>query len=200
MCNISTDMIDIVTKIRIDAHAKGERVRIRKFFEDIVISIIQDNLRNLTEFELEWIMNLIDFDYFKSVTIPKGNPQSRRFGSLFAESNKRKILNNDMDDINECILEIYCRENIDRADEFIRNINGIGEGFVSLLLYLKDRSKYNVMLDQTVKGIEKIFNTRIPSGSFKRRYEVYNKLANELRRCLSLEPQEVDLILSSSML
>jgi len=194
--SIDVETIRKIRDIRLE-HIGLERIKERKIIEDLVKAIIEENPGSLTVEDIKWIMDLIDMDFYKGYHIlPTKDPKARRFGMLFSEPTKRKILEeNSLEDLNEFFIEIYWKENIDKADELIAKLKGIGEGFVSLLLYLKNREKYNILFPVTEKAVKKIFKEEI-TGTFKDRYLKFNKLVNKLKQICNLKPQEVDIILT----
>jgi len=166
------------------------RIRKRREWEDEAITIIEGSLGRLDKDAIREIIELLDSD------VQDEKITKRRFGPMFTGNNKKRILKNPIDLLNELFIRIYQEEDIDAADELIEKLDGVGQGFVSCLLYLKNRDRYNVMSPRLIEGIEIIFKTDIPrSGSFRERYEVFNELANTLRQKCGLEPQEVDLVL-----
>lgn len=194
--SINVEIIRKIRNIKLE-HIGLERIRKRRSFEDLVKAIIEEKPGNLTKEDIKWIMDFIDMDFYKGHHIlPTKDPKARRFGELFAEPNKKKILEeNSLEDLNEFFIEIYWKENIDKADKFITKLKGVKEGFVSLLLYLKNREKYNILLPVTEKAVKRIFGEEL-TGSFKERYLKFNELVNKLKQTCDLKPQEVDIILT----
>ena len=185
---ISTDMLYRVMKVRREK-SSAERVRERKRYEDAAIAIIDENFGKLKEWHIEKILDFLNMD------IQDGTFRRDRFMPLFSEPNRRRLLRNPLDLLNELFIEIYWKENLDAADDLMARLDGVGEGLVSCLLYLKDRDRYNIMLDATVRGIELVFGESIGGKTFREKYEKFNELANKLKRLCKLEPQEMDLVL-----
>ena len=166
------------------------RIRRRKEWEDEAISIIEGGLGRLDRAAVREVIELLDSD------VQDGKITKRRFGSMLVGSNKMQILENPPALLNKLFIQIYRDENIAAADDLIETIKGVGQGFVSCLLYLKKRSRYNIMSSRLIEGINIIFRVSIPKvGPFQERYKTFNSLVNELRKECRLEPQEVDLVL-----
>jgi len=163
------------------------QLHVRKICEDIAIAIIDDNFGNLNKDKIKRIMQFLDMVWVEK-------PVSGRFGQLLRGALRERILSNPLESLNELFIEIYWKENLDTADRF-SELEGVGDGFISCLLYLKNRDKYNIFLPETKSGLEIAFETRIEGDTFRERYEQFNQLANKLRSLCKLKPQEVDLIL-----
>lgn len=168
-----------------------QRIEERKKYENLAIEIITKNLGKLTKGHIRKIAERLDTDFWKGRTI------RRRFG-LLVWGNLKRILANDEKKMNLFFSEVFGKENLDDVEVLISDLKGIGDGFVSSMLYLKDRQGYNVFVNATSEGVKAAF-PREPDfyGSFKDRYACFNSLANELKKECDLEPQEIDIILTN---
>lgn len=184
---ISAEMLHRIMVIRKD-EITLRRIYERKRYEDAAIALIEYNFGKLEIWHIDMILTFINMDF-------RGGYKRDRFGYAFSEANRKRILSNPPEALNELFIEIFWRENIDAADDLIKRLTGVNIGFVSCLLYLKNRERYNVMLEELVRGAEMIFGERITGISFKEKYTQFNRLANELKRICNLKPQEVDIIL-----
>ena len=173
-----------------------ERIRYRKECEDEAIVILKNIKTGELSQKQAWkIVELLDEDY------KNGRRTNERFGVLLLGNNRKNIkhcIKNRMDDMNQLFEEVYNNENLDDFNSIIKPLDGINKGFVTCLLYLKDRERYNIFIGATREGIERIFPEKSNfKGSFKNQYKLFNELVNEVRKECDLEPQEVDLILTN---
>lgn len=184
-----------IKKIQKEKKLKN-RIQYRKNCEDDAIQILK-NLNNgeLTQNQAWKIVELLDEDY------KNGRRTNERFGVLLLGNNRKNIkhcIKNRMDDMNYLFAEFYDKEILDNFRPIVKPLKGINKGFVTCMLYLKNRDMYNIMIGATVKGIKKAFPEKSHfHGSFKKRYTHFNNLVNELKKECDLEPQEVDLILTN---
>ena len=186
---ISTEALKRIMRVR-KKYSSLERIRERRRYEDAAIAIIDGCFDKLTREDVKRIIDFLNRDF------RGGRSLQDRFLGGFG----RDIPDNSEDDLNELFIEIYWKENLDAADSLMSRLSGVSDGFISCLLYLKDRNRYNIMMPGLIDGMEHIFGRDavrpIRRGrTFKERYEAFNKLAHELRRICKLEPQEVDIIL-----
>lgn len=181
---------NIIRDIQIEVLPK-ERTEERKRFEDSAIQIIKTNLGKLTKDHVGKLVNLLDLDYLK------GKQRQQRFGLMLWGRSRKLIVNNDENKLNLLFSEVYEKEKLDGVEVLISDLKGVGDGFVSCLLYLKDRNRYNIFVGATAKGVLAAFpEERDFSGSFKERYTRFNELANKVKKDCNLESQEVDVILT----
>lgn len=168
-----------------------ERIEKRKEYENSAINLIKAKFGKLTREHIGKIVDFLDLDYYK------GEQIIRRFGLLFWGRNRKLILRNDEKKINLLFSEVYGKERLDEVEILISDLKGISDGFVSCILYLKDRGKHNVFVNATAQGIKAAF-PEAPDfyGSFKERYTRFNELVNKLKKECNLEPQEIDVILT----
>lgn len=189
--SISIDVLWKVKEIQADwIIANPQRVLQREKFEDTAMAIIELNFGALTKRQISKFMRYLDMDFYKE------EPISGRFGLLFRGDTRNRIMSNDLEKLNELFLEIYWNENLDEAERLISELDGVSDGIVSCLLYLKNREKYNVFIPATAEGIKVAFPNISFVGSFKERFSEFNKLANRLKQRCNLKPQEMDVILT----
>jgi hypothetical protein len=168
-----------------------ERIEKRKKYEDSAIEIITKHLGKLTKDHVGKVIDFLDSDYWE------GKQTIRRFGLLFWGRNRKLIVGNDEKKMNLLFSEVYGKEKLDEVEVLISDLKGVGDGFVSCTLYLKDRSRYNVFVNATAEGIKAAFPEEPDFyGSFEERYSRFNELVNKLRKECNLEPQEVDVVLT----
>ncbi len=172
-------------------YISSERIKKRKEYEDRAIDIINKNKGRLKKGHIKEIINFLDSDFWDGQRINK------RFGLLLWGRNQKLILEDDEKTINLMFSQIYDRELLDEVEVFTSKLKGVGYGFISCLLYLKNRERYNIFLNATIEGVETAFPEKSDFfGPFKNRYLRFNKLANELRDECNLKPQEMDIILT----
>jgi len=187
---MNQNLCDIVDYIKADRFTP-ERIKVRKESENNASSILQSHLGNITLENLAEVINLLNTDYYD------GKKHMDRFGVGLRGKNRILILRNDLRKLNELITEVYEKENLDNVDTLIRSLKGIGDCFVSGLLYLKNRDNYNMFMPRTASGIEAAYPEEMPltAGAFKERYIRFNRLAQKLKKDCDIEPQELDLVL-----
>ena len=170
---------------------KQQKELVRKRAEDTAISIIEENIDELTIRDIKNIFEQIDYDFWN------GSFRRDRFGQAFSSPNlENGILQSPIEMLNDCFLQIYWNENLDKADEFIDNISGASDCFISCILYLKNRDKYKPYFKKLEDGLRKVIKYSKGIGTFKERFLVYNTHVEELSRLCKLENQEVDIILT----
>lgn len=181
---------DIVEYIRA-SYFTPERIQVRKESEDNASTILQSHLGNMTLDDLAKVIDLLNSDYYDD------KKHLDRFGLGLRGYNRTLILGNDVQRFNELIVEVYEKENLENVDELIRSLKGIKDCFISGLLYLKNRDKYNMFMPKTASGIEAAYpeETPLTAGTFKERYTHFNRLAQKLKEECDIEPQELDVVL-----
>ena len=170
----------------------SDRIKKRKEYEDQAIDIIAKNKSRLTKEYIKEIINLLDSDFWK------GRRINKRFGLLLWGRNQKLIIENDEKIMNLLFSQIHDKENLDEVEVLISKLKGVGYGFVSCILYLKNREHYNIFLNATTEGIKAAFPEEADFyGPFKNRYLRFNKLVNELKNKCDVKPQEMDIILTA---
>ena len=183
-----SSIVQAIQKDRIPS----DRIKKRKEWEDQAIDIISKNVGKLTKGQIEEIIALLDSDLWV------GQQINKRFGLLLWGRNRKLIIQNDEKAMNLLFSQIYDKEKLEAVEEITSQLRGVGDGFVSCLLYLKNRDGNNIFLGATREGIRAAFPEEASFfGSFKNRYLNFNKLANELKNRHNLKPQEMDIILTN---
>lgn len=191
-------LMECIEKIRsIHQSINPQRIEYREKCESNAIKIINENLGNINESQLDDILYNINADLNR-----KGKVIQNRFGSTFTGQNYNAIKSNSLDKINNLILKIYNDENLNDVDYDLESLNGLSKGFVSALLYLKNRDKYNIFLKRPERGLLNcLMMTNRFKGNLKERYNNFNNNINKIKtECakynLFLKPQEIDIIFS----
>ena len=86
-----------------------------------------------------------------------GQQISKRFGLLLWGRNRKLIIQNDQKAMNLLFSQIYDKEKLEAVEEITSQVRGVGDGFVSCLLYLKNRDGNNIFLGATREGIRAVF-------------------------------------------
>ena len=139
-----------ISQIR-KAYVPSQRIKKRSEYEKKARDIIQKNLSTLSWEKLYSAISLIDSDFWKEEEI------DGRFFPLFGKPNRNRISTNDIGQIRNLLYTIFVKEDLRKIDEQISRLNGMGYGSASLLFYIKDKSRYNVFLRVTTKGIRAIY-------------------------------------------
>jgi HKD family nuclease len=167
-----------------------KRIQIRRRSENEAIKILRKSRNNFNKNLLEKFLEKADTDYSE-----RGSSQGR-FVSTILGRNKNLILGDSIKKIQLLIREIFFEERIDKVEELVGDLKGIKYGFVSLLLYLKDRNRFNFYtphkIERGLRNIRKIKDKF--RGNFQKRYEQFNHLANKIKSDCNCEPQAMDII------
>lgn len=191
MSNI-LERVDLIWigKIRKE-YCPPERIKLRRQAEDLAIEIIDSTTPgSLNHDDVENILRLLNYDYWREKV------HYSRFDQTFLGQNLNLILETDIEVLNNSFIELYWNENLEIADKFINEIGGAKFGFISSLLYLKNRKKFNILLSKLEKGVENLFPELPLPDKFILKYPEYNKLVNKLKEGFKIEPQEIDIILA----
>jgi len=169
-----------------------ERIFLRRQAEDLAIAIVDSTIPGYLELEdIENVLRLMNYDYWGKKV------HYSRFDQTFLGHNMNLILSNNIDSLNKSFMEIYWKENLTIADKLIKQIVGAKFGFITTLLYLKNREKYNIFLYKLEEGILTLYPHKKFPNNFYEKYIEYNDLVNELKGQLKLASQEIDIILAS---
>lgn len=190
----SMDVEKEISQIRND-YVSSERIRKRSEYEKSARGLLSPrDISNLSWDTLDNVISLIDSDFWKREEV------GGRFFPLFSKPNRNRIHTNDIEKIKEFLLSIFKDDDLAKIDEKISKLTGIGYGFASLLFYINDKARYNVFLRVTAKGIRAAYPGKAKTlkyGSpFDRNYRLFNELCGNLKRDYSLQPEELDIILT----
>lgn len=169
-----------------------ERIILRRQAEDLAIAIVDSTIPGCLELDdIENVLRLMNYDYWGKKV------HYSRFDQTFLGQNMNLILSNNIDSLNKSFMEIYWKENLTVADKLRKQIAGAKFGFMTTLLYLKNREKYNIFLNKLEEGILTLYPHKKFSDNFYKKYIEYNDLVNELKGQLKIASQEIDIILAS---
>jgi hypothetical protein len=131
------------------------------------------------------------------------NKFPKRLGPTLNKPNKGKIFSTPNDKLNNWFN--YLLNGKEPEPERIEKclvdpkwkIKGAHKVLITLLLYLKDPKSFNVMMNPTIDGLEKLgrFNSKMGKRRWRDYYNDYNTAANEFRERYELEPQSIDWVL-----
>ncbi len=173
-------------------HLPGKRISERKKAELEVRDLLGFKAGKFQESDLNEFFSLINKDYHKGKAIHS------RFSLAYIGNNAKQLVNQ-LDTVNEWIDQLWNTSETDLKDlldKFYKDkIKYAGDAFPSLILYLRNPSKFNLCFPRMVKGLSTLqdFSNRSYSGDF---YFEYNESANEFKKKYGLKPQELDVILS----
>jgi hypothetical protein len=187
------DAEEKISQIR-DSTIPKERIRKRAEFENEAKNLILSSISRLSWESVDSIISHIDSDFWH------GEEVDGRFYPLFCTPNKNRIKTNDIGRIKEFLIAIFEKDDIESIDAAISDLNGIFYGAASVFFYINDSNRYNVFLKVTTKGLKAIYPEEAKELAFERpfgkNYALFNKLCNRLKREFSVEPQELDIILT----
>lgn len=171
----------------------AERILFRKQVEDVAITILLSTPPTLfTKNHLKFILEFLNCEINNESIVAFD-----RFKQAFSGENRKNILANNIKDLRNSILHIFWREDLHQAEEIMRDIKGAKNGYITMLLYLKNRKVYNLMLPRMVTGFKRIFPDITLPDPFHEKYLMYNQIVQKLKLLCNLNPQDVDLILTS---
>lgn len=187
------DIANQISRIR-DSRISPERIRKRAYYEDKARTILTERRETgLSWKSLDVIISLIDSDFWQ------GEEFEGRFYPLFGKPNMNRIKNNGIKDLREFLATVEV-EDLAGIDEVISSLNGISYGAASVFFYVKNRNRYNVFLPVTVKGLKAVFPEKakklVYGRPFEVNYSLFNDLCNSLKQEFSVQPQELDILLT----
>jgi len=160
--------------------------------------ILLNNTGQYTHQHIKEIITLVDepYPYYEN-NILVNRPW---FGPLFNVPNTAilmqtnpEFLNNWLNILNNRDINVEDRINMLQKGEY--KMNGISVGFISLMLYLQDKTTYSVLLPRLYKGL-KILYPEIGNFNYTGSTYIYaNKLIKEFARQYHFEDTEMDWIL-----
>lgn len=129
----------------------------------------------------------------------------RWWGQLLIKPNRNRIFSNSTEKLNIWINYLLNGEEPEsvRIEKCLEDpnfkLNGTGKGLVTLFLYIKDPDSFNVMMNPTIDGLERLgrFDGKIGKRKWGEYYNSYNMAAKEFRMQFDLEPQSVDWVLTN---
>jgi len=173
-------------------HVSDERIKKRKDSESGARKLLSTMAGKFQEDELREFLRLINQDYWR------GKVYQTRFGMAYSGYNTERLVEQ-LELVNDWVYQIW---NVSKAE--IRNlldkfyaekpIKNAGTAFPSVILYLRDPSKFNLCFKKMEQGLIRLtgFKERGYSGDF---YFKYNSKVNELKEKYKLSPQELDILL-----
>lgn len=187
--------MDIATEIsRIRDNISKEIIQKRAEYEEKAKNAILANMNSLTLDSFDSIMSLMNTDFYD------GETHINRFYPLFSTPQRNMIRTNKIEELKAFIVTAFEKEDLARIDEARSHLYGIKYGAASLLLYIKDRDRYNVFIPSTVEGLRVAYPEKaqdiLYEEPFDKNYSLFNSLCNDLKKKYSIKPQELDIILT----
>jgi len=175
-------------------HISQERIERRRVYEEKAREILVRSIGALSYRHLDGFLDNIDSDF------SEGKESKGRFGSLAGTPNRNRLHECDLEKVNELFSAVFNQEAIDKVDQLLEHLRGVGYGLVSLLLYLKNPDKYNVFLNRVTRGILAVYPEKVSvfdyAEPFSENYMAFNDAVNQMRIKYGLKPQEVDIVLT----
>jgi len=131
--------------------------------------------------------------------IDKTNLGNRWFGLTFIGNNRKLLLNNPIQNINDWITTLLfskldTKTAIDSAEKY--DIKGGGKGLRTIFFYLSNPNEFNIMNGTTRDGLRLIRLLGQLSGTNGERYVQFNEAANHFKKQFGIDSTEVDWFLS----
>ena len=187
------DIAGEISRIR-DLTIPKERVQRRAEYEDKARKALLSNLTSLSWDSFESIVSLMNTDFWAEEL------HNDRFSPLFSPPQMNKIKTNNIEQLKTLLAVTFEKEDLTKVDEVTSKLYGISYGAASLCFYVKDSKRYNVFLPSTVRGLKAIYPEKAANlfygKPFERNYSLFNDICNSLKRDFSVEPQELDIILT----
>jgi hypothetical protein len=181
-----------ISRIR-DSYIPTERIKKRAQYEDEAKNLLVAKMPNLTWNLIDSVISTMDSDFWQ------GEQTDGRFYPLFGKPNRNRIKTNDLKHLEEFLTAVI-RKDISQIDVVISNLNGISYGATSLFFYIMDRDRYNVFIPITVKGLRIVYPEEakglVYNRPFEKNYLLFNDLCNRLKNEFSVQPQELDILLT----
>lgn len=194
-------LISLIRKIRNDVSTKPEFLFARKSAENKARILLKNKAGYFSESDLAHFLNLCNTELVPpdqySIKL-RDRETITRFQLSFIGQN-RKLMTECLDSTNEWIKRLW--EQTDDYSSLARfwsenQVHGAGMGLPTMILYLKDPSRFNVWLPFLNKGISIFTGQKISSKRNADNYIKFNETVNrELRMPFNLKPQEIDYIL-----
>ena len=191
--NIGPNDLSIkIAKIQ-EEHISEKRISIRKNAEDGARALMEEKVGHFDKEDIKEFFKLMNQDFWQ------GKTRNDRFGLAYIGKNLN-VLTEQIDAVNEWMEMFWTASESElksHIDKYYKEkpIKNAGTAFPSMILYLRDSSKFNLCFKLMVKGLSILtdFSDKGYSGKF---YFNYNNEVNNLKNDFSLLPQEVDIILS----
>lgn len=127
------------------------------------------------------------------------------WGPLLNKPNRNRIFSNPIEKLNIWINYLMNGEEPEsvRIEKCLEDpnfkLNGAGKGLVTLFLYIKDPYSFNVIMNPTIDGLQRLgrFDGKKGKRKWGEYYNCYNIAAKEFRTQFDLEPQSIDWVLTN---
>jgi hypothetical protein len=192
--------LDLIDRLRFSKHYKSFKVILdeKKEHEAKAKEIIEKNIGYLRKEHLEEVITLINYSYPYEMNLRKG----AWFGSLLIKPNTEYIFNENNDKINKWFKILTddhssAEDKLDRLHEEPYKIKGVSEGFITLMLYLLNKTDYSIWFGKLHNGLNE-FIIYPKLGKFNHssaQYRIFNDLSKEFVKKYNFEDTELDWLL-----
>ncbi len=175
-------------------HLPPERVAARHEAEQEARKLLEEELGCLDSETLDRFLRLLNSDLYG------GQPNQTRFGQAFRGANRMHILDH-LEQFNAWSTRLWEEPEphlYKLLDEFWqqKDLPGAGGSLPTMILYLRDPSRFNIWIPTLIHGVERIMGSLTNWESSGAAYRQYNDTVNKVRQRYSLQPQEIDVILT----
>ncbi len=176
----------------VNKHCSDERIKIREINEEELKEYLDDNIGKMTA--QEWV------DFFKQLNLEKinGKETNQRFGLAFIGHNVQLMIEK-VDELNHWSKKLWDANDKEISavlNDFVNSdIKGSGIGLPTVILYLRNSEKYNIMMKKMVKGLNRL----VGENKYLKKIESYieyNKALNDFKKQNDLLPPMLDILFS----
>jgi HKD family nuclease len=160
----------------------------RKKAEAKARKLIQRYRGRITKEMLKEILKYLDTSFHSD-----GEKKLIRWGQALKGQNLKLILQNNINDLNDLIKQLYFDENYRVIDEV--KLKGVGPVFTTLFLYLKDPERYSVLVPSAEKNVFRLFPKSVRGVTNFARYHLFNYYAQTIRKKMNIDPRILDIYL-----
>ena len=170
------------------------RLQTRRDAEERARNVIKNKLGQFAEADVLQLLTELDVDWYK------GKVASMRFGLAFATPGFNQMVK-DLSAFNTWLARLW--ETDDNALDTVLDqlwketpVGGWGVAFPSVMLYLRDPMKYNILMPTLLQGLKTASGLDLGKKHLAANYRQYNQAACEFREHYHMPPQAVDIILT----
>jgi hypothetical protein len=159
--------------------------------------ILETNLGKMRHEHLKQIFSLVDECYSREACHVMPGPW---FGRII-KPNALNIFKTDHDQINQwfnllVMDQISLSDRIDRLRMGPYRIKGLNIGFITLVLYLLDKSKHSIWLRDHHDGLKILYPELIKFNGKGEQYDMFNRFAKMFAKQYDFDNTELDYIFS----
>jgi len=174
-------------------HLPQERINARREAEEEARKLMENHLGHFEKETLDRFLTLLNAD------LNDGQISYTRFGQAFRGAN-RKLIVEHLESFNSWSARLWQAPESDLyalLDEFWQRgeLPGAGRSLPTMMLYLRDPSRYNIWLPSLIRGLQRLTEYISEWHRSGTDYRRYTKAVNKIRAQYDLKPQEADVIL-----